>query len=47
VKSRPGITIPQLAEAMKIQPNYLYRVMPRLVSDGQIERKGQGWHAKS
>jgi hypothetical protein len=30
---------------MKIQPNYLYRVMPRLVADGQIKREGQGWHA--
>jgi hypothetical protein len=45
VRSQPGITIPQLAEAMKIQPNYLYRVMPRLVADGQIRREGQGWHA--
>jgi hypothetical protein len=45
VRSQPGITIPQLAEAMKIQPNYLYRVMPRLVADGQILREGQGWHA--
>jgi hypothetical protein len=45
VRSQPGITIPQLAEAMKIQPNYLYRVMPRLVADGQIKRDGQGWHA--
>jgi DNA-binding MarR family transcriptional regulator len=43
VRSQPGITIPQLAEAMKIQPNYLYRVMPRLVKDGHIKRDGQGW----
>jgi hypothetical protein len=44
VRSQPGITIPQIAEAMKIEPNYLYRVMPRLVSDGQVRRDGQGWH---
>jgi hypothetical protein len=44
VKSQPGITIPQIAEAMKIEPNYLYRVMPRLVSEGQVKRDGQGWH---
>ena len=44
VKAQPGITIPQLAESMKIAPNYLYRVMPKLVSDGQIKRQGQGWH---
>jgi len=44
VRSQPGITIPQIAEAMKIEPNYLYRVMPRLVSEGQVKRDGQGWH---
>lgn len=43
VIAQPGITIPQLAEGLKIQPNYLYRVMPKLVSDGQIRRDGQGW----
>ena len=47
VRERPGITIPQMAEAMKIQPNYLYRVLPRLASEGQIKRDGQGWHAAS
>jgi Winged helix-turn-helix DNA-binding len=44
VRSKPGITIPQIAEALKIEPNYLYRVMPKLVEDGQIKRDGQGWH---
>jgi hypothetical protein len=44
VRKQPGITIPQIAEAMSIEPNYLYRVMPRLVSEGQVRREGQGWH---
>jgi hypothetical protein len=44
VQERPGITIPQIAEALKIEPNYLYRVMPKLVEDGQVSREGQGWH---
>jgi len=44
VRKRPGITIPELAKAMKIQPNYLYRVLPRLASEGQVKRNGQGWH---
>jgi hypothetical protein len=44
VRDQPGITIPQIAEALKIEPNYLYRVMPKLVADGQITRDGQGWH---
>ena len=43
VRSQPGITIPQIAEKMGIEPNYLYRVMPRLLSDGQVKREGQGW----
>lgn len=47
VRSQPGITIPQIAESMKIEPNYLYRVMPRLVSEGQVRREGQGWHPAS
>jgi hypothetical protein len=44
VRNQPGITIPQIAESMKIEPNYLYRVMPRLVSEGKVRRDGQGWH---
>ncbi|MBV9465326.1 MAG: hypothetical protein JO206_06955 [Solirubrobacterales bacterium] len=44
VRSQPGITIPRIAEALKIEPNYLYRVMPKLLQDGQVKRDGQGWH---
>ena len=44
VRKQPGITIPQLAEGMGIEPNYLYRVMPKLVGDGLVKRQGQGWH---
>lgn len=48
VRSQPGITIPEIASAMKIEPNYLYRVMPKLTADGLVTRDGQGWHpAKS
>ena len=44
VRDKPGITIPEIAKAMKIEPNYLYRVLPRLESNGQVKRDGQGWH---
>jgi hypothetical protein len=44
VRSQPGITIPQIAEALKIEPNYLYRVMPKLTADNLIRRDGAGWH---
>jgi hypothetical protein len=44
VRARPGITISEMADAMGIQPNYLYRVMPSLESDGQVVKKEKGWH---
>jgi predicted Rossmann fold nucleotide-binding protein DprA/Smf involved in DNA uptake len=44
VRSKPGISIPELAQAMGIQPNYLYRVLPGLEKEGQIKREGRGWH---
>jgi DNA-binding MarR family transcriptional regulator len=47
VRGKPGITIPEIATAMKIEPNYLYRVLPRLASDGQVRRDGKGWHPAS
>jgi Winged helix-turn-helix DNA-binding len=47
VQASPGITIPQIAEKMGIEPNYLYRVMPRLADNGQVRREGQGWHPAS
>jgi predicted Rossmann fold nucleotide-binding protein DprA/Smf involved in DNA uptake len=43
VRQSPGITIPQIAKQMGIEPNYLYRVLPRLQQEGQIKRDGQGW----
>ena len=43
VRSQPGITIPQIAKSMGIEPNYLYRVLPKLQQEGQIQRDGQGW----
>jgi CRP-like cAMP-binding protein len=46
VRAQPGITIPDLATAMGIKQNYLYRVMPQLQKDGMIRKQGRGWHAK-
>jgi hypothetical protein len=46
VRKRPGITIPELAGAMGIKANYLYRVMPTLQSEGQVVKRNKGWHPK-
>jgi len=44
VRARPGITISELADAMSIKANYLYRVMPTLESEGQVKKRDKGWH---
>src|ERR1700704_5861647 len=45
VRSSPGITIPEMAEQMGIQQNYLYRVLPALQKEGLVRKEGRGWHA--
>jgi hypothetical protein len=44
VRARPGITIGELADAMGIKANYLYRVMPTLQAEGQVKKRDKGWH---
>jgi CRP-like cAMP-binding protein len=44
VRANPGITIPEIAEQMGIQQNYLYRVLPGLQKEGAIRKEGRGWH---
>jgi len=43
VRAQPGVTIRELAQAMSIQPNYLYRILPQLESEGKVKRQGKGW----
>ena len=47
VRESPGITIPEMAQRMGIQQNYLYRVLPGLEQDGMVRKEGRGWHPKS
>ena len=44
VRARPGIKISEMAEAMGIHANYLYRVMPTLEAEGQVVKRDKGWH---
>ncbi|HEX2702791.1 MAG TPA: hypothetical protein VHM72_05095 [Solirubrobacteraceae bacterium] len=43
VKGRPGITTSEIAGAMGIKQNYLYRVLPGLERDSKITKRGRGW----
>jgi hypothetical protein len=47
VKAKPGITIPEIASAMGIKQNYLYRVLPGLEKDGKVVKRDRGWHVES
>ena len=47
VKAKPGITIPEIASAMGIKQNYLYRVLPGLEKDGKVVKRDRGWHVPS
>ena len=46
VTDSPGITIPDMAQKMGIQQNYLYRVLPGLEQDGKVRKEGRGWFPK-
>src|SRR4051794_9486271 len=46
VRTKPGITIPELADTMGIKQNYLYRVLPGLAQEGLVKKQGRGWHPK-
>ncbi len=44
IVAAPGITAAELAKAMGIERNYLYRVLPALEKDGKITKQGKGYH---
>ena len=46
VRGNPGVTIPEMAQKMGIQQNYLYRVLPGLEQDGLVRKDGRGWFPK-
>jgi hypothetical protein len=46
IRQNPGATVSELARMMNISPpNYLYRVMANLESDGAVKKQGKGYVA--
>jgi len=43
VADNPGITASDIAEQLKIKPNYVYRVMADLVKEGRVTKQGTGY----
>ena len=44
ISESPGVTASQIAERMKIKPNYLYRVLAGLEQEGQVRKDGRAYH---
>ncbi|MBS1893655.1 MAG: winged helix-turn-helix transcriptional regulator [Actinobacteria bacterium] len=45
VQENPGISASEVAEKLKIKPNYLYRVMADLTGDGKVTKDGRNYTA--
>ncbi|MGI8630975.1 MAG: winged helix-turn-helix domain-containing protein [Solirubrobacterales bacterium] len=41
----PGLTVPEIAEQLSIEPNYVYRVMAELQKDGLARKDGRRYYA--
>ncbi len=44
VTENPGISASEIAEQLKIKPNYLYRVLADLQKDGRVRKDGRAYH---
>ena len=45
VTAANGITPKQLATKMKMEPTYLYRLLPELEKAGQLKKQGRLWYS--
>jgi len=43
IGAKPGITASDIARAMKIKPNYLYRVLGDLEKEGRVKKDGRSY----
>jgi len=43
IADNPGISASQIAERMKIKPNYLYRVLAGLEQEGRVREDGRAY----
>jgi sugar-specific transcriptional regulator TrmB len=45
IKANPGITASEVAKKLRIQPNYLYRVLGELQKEGRVKKSGRKYTA--
>jgi hypothetical protein len=44
VAENPGISASEIAKRLKIQPNYMYRVMSELQGERRVSKRGRGYY---
>lgn len=44
IEGEPGISASDVAKAMKIKPNYLYRVLGDLEKEGRVKKQGRQYY---
>ena len=44
ITAQPGIGASEVAKAMKIKPNYLYRVLGDLEKEGRVKKDGRNYY---
>lgn len=47
IRAEPGVTVPELAEKMNVKGTYLYKILPPLEQEGEIEKRDRGWFPKA
>jgi sugar-specific transcriptional regulator TrmB len=47
IENEPGISASDVAKAMKIKPNYLYRVLGDLEKEGRVKKQGRQYYPAS
>lgn len=47
IEKQPGISASDVAKAMKIKPNYLYRVLGGLEKEGRVKKDGRQYYRAS
>jgi DNA-binding IclR family transcriptional regulator len=44
IGDNPGITASEIARRLGIKPNYMYRVLNELQSEGKVRKEGRAYH---
>ena len=44
INETPGISASKIAKAMKIKPNYLYRLLGELEAEGKVKKDGRAYY---